>query len=339
MYRKLSILLLAGVVAVTAGCGTSGGKKAKGAQPDWVMGTSSKYSPALYIIGRGQASSQNAAKDRARADIAKTLEVSVREISRDVTSFERNAYGDVSSEMSVSRDLETQTKKVIQGIQIADIWHDKKTGEVHALAILSRSQATNALTSEVQRLDQATREYIRNANNSTDKMTKMGFVSKAISQQLIRDEAQRKLQVVDRTGQGVESPYNSGKLFADLDDIARSIKVKTQVEGNDDVADILAGGVSAAGFSEVSSGEDYVMIGKLDMDDLGKKDGWLWMRGTFSVKLMDASGNVFGNKRWSVKTSAQDSASAKRRAADKVSTIVEKEMRAAILAFALKRGK
>ena len=77
-------------------------------------------------------------------------------------------------------------------------------------------------------------------------------------------------------------------------------------------------------------------VGSLQLDDLGVIDGWYWMRGTLEVQLAErASGKVRGNKRWEIKTSSQQKATATRRAMDEVDATLRRELRPAIIGFAV----
>ena len=100
---------------------------------------------------------------------------------------------------------------------------------------------------------------------------------------------------------------------------------------------MLSAALSAAGFVP-EAGEDapYVLFGSLQLDDLGVIDGWYWMRGTLEVQLAEkASGKVRGNKRWEIKTSSRQKATAQRRALDEADATLKRELRPAILRFAV----
>jgi len=62
-------------------------------QPDWISGKSSQFPSSQYLVGRGQAAQRDAATDRARADLAKNIEVQVVAQSRDTVSAQRQTQG------------------------------------------------------------------------------------------------------------------------------------------------------------------------------------------------------------------------------------------------------
>src|SRR5665811_818329 len=104
-------------------------------QPDWIAGDSASYKSAQYLIGRGQATTQEEAKDRARADLAKIFQVAVTADSEDVQKFKSVPAGPGEYESHASRRITSHTEQIIRGIQIAELWKDPTTDTFHVLAI------------------------------------------------------------------------------------------------------------------------------------------------------------------------------------------------------------
>src|SRR5450759_2361498 len=71
---------------------------------------------------------------------------------------------------------------------------------------------------------------------------------------------------------------------------------------------ILKGGLAAAGFlAQGSDKADFVLVGKLTLDDANRQNNWYWMRGTVEVSLVEKeSGRVRGSRTWPIKASARD---------------------------------
>ncbi len=306
--------------------------------PDWVTGKSAKYPDSAFLAGRGQADSQEDARNRARADLAKILEVAVSARTSDLTSFSSGSEGG-KIESQISRDIVTRTDQIVRGIQIAEAWQDPESKAQHALAILPRQQAAMGLRQEIGRLDAATRGYVDQARNAPDLLAQVASASRALDAQRERDAFQRTLQVVDATGLGVETEFNSGRLASDLAALLKRVRMKPQAASGsqDGLERMLSAALSAAGFVPDAGGDaPYVLVGSLQLDDLGLIDGWYWTRGTLEVQLAEASGGkVRGNKRWEIKTSSGQKATAQRRALDEADALLKKELRPAILGFAV----
>ena len=331
MTRVLTAVLSMALLLVT-GCAGMRSEE----PPDWVTGKSAQYPDSRYLLGHGQSADPEDARSRARADLAQIFETSVKVETSDVSRFS-GAGGDgdkARAESQVARRIVTRTEQIVQGSQIAELWQDPKTRTHHALAVLPRQQAATALRQDIETLDGATRSYMTQARSSSDLLVKAAAASRALESQAARDALQKTLRVIDATGRGVEPEFSSGQLAADLDSLLRRIRMRAQAEGALDP--VLAGAVAAAGFMPEAGGDaPYVVAGSLQLDDLGLIERWYWLRGTLEVQLKEtASGRVRGTKRWEVKASGRDRATAQRRALDQADEILRRELRPTILGFA-----
>ena len=334
MKLSLSVICIASAV-LFGGCAT------KPVQPGWINGDSSKYTSSQYLIGRGQASTMEDAKDRARADLAKIFQVAVAVDSEDTQSYksgsgEAGGAGQYSGESS--RRITTRTEQIIRGIQIAEIWQDPLSKNHHVLAVLPRLQAAASLRQQISQLDDATQASVDQSKKSADLFIKITAASKAIESQMEREGLQKALQVVDITGRGIESKYNSGRLKIDMDDLLKRVRVAPKVlEGSTPgLEEVVSGALSKAGFM-IDTGEkpDFLLKASLKLTDLGLKEGWYWQRGNLEISVSEAvSGRVRGTQRWPIKGSATDKESAIRRALDEADEVLKKELGAAIVGMA-----
>jgi hypothetical protein len=331
--NRISILLLP---ALLAGCATT----AK--TPDWVSGPAKAYPASQYLTGRGDAASVEQAQDRARADLAKIFEVAVSAESEDVQTFKRSG-GEGSEtpgqyEQSVQRRLQTRTDKIVSGIRIADLWRDPVSGMHHALAVLSRAQAGASLRQEIGALDEATRRYLEQSRQAPDALLKIGAAGRALDAQLERDGLQKTLKVVDITGHGVEPEWSSARLRADLDELLKRLRVAVQIAPDSPAGFpvVVGGALTHAGFlADTADNPPYVLEAQLQAEDLGQRDGWYWQRGTLVVTLRDtASQRERGSRRWALKASAQERATAQQRLLKEADAVLKKELRATVIGFA-----
>ncbi len=311
------------------------------AVPDWIAGNSAKYKSEQYLIGRGEASTQEEAKDRARADVAKVFQVAVVVSSEDIQRSKSDASGAPQYEEQASRQITTRTDKIISGIQIAEIWQDPTSRNYHALAVLPRLQAAAGLRQQIGELDGATRNYIEQSRRNDDLFMKIAAADQALALQQEREGLQKSLQIVDITGRGVEPQWSSAKLKADLDELLKRVRIAPRATAGSPsgLSEMVAGALSQAGFM-VDTGESpqFVLQANMNLIDVGFKEGWYWQRGTLEVTLSDAaSGRVRGTKRWSVKGNAPDKETAVRRAMDQADSILKQELGTAIVGMMIAR--
>ncbi len=338
LIKSPVLIVLAVVLLLSGGCATT-----PPTQPDWIAGDSTRYQSTQYLLGRGQAATQEEAKDRARADLAKIFQVAVVVNSEDVQSFKTGATGTGPGQYEghASRRIATHTEQIVRGIQIATLWQDPVTKNHHALAILPRLQVAASLRQQVAQLDDATRNHIEQSQKNSDLFLKIAAASLAVETQQERAALQKSLQVVDATGRGAEAYWNSAKLKADLGELLKRVRLASRVtaDSTPGLEEVVAGALAQAGFMiETGQNPDFVLQARLNLTDLGLKEGWYWQRGTLEIILTEtASDRVRGSMRWSIKGNAPDRESALKRALEQADVVLKRELAAAIIGMATSR--
>lgn len=311
--------------------------------PDWITGDSARYKSEQYLIGRGQAATQEAAKDRARADVAKVFQVAVDASSEDIQRSKSDSSGATQYEEQASRHISTRTDKIISGIQIAELWQDPTSGSYHVLAVLPRLQAAASLRQQIGELDEATRDYIEQSRRNDDLFLKIAAADHALEAQQERAVLQKNLQVVDITGRGVEPQWNSAKLKSDLGGLLKRVSIAPRVAAGSPagLAEMVAGALAQAGFIlDTSDHPVFVLHAGMNLTDLGLTDGWYWQRGNLEIALSEtANDRVRGTRHWSIKGNAPNKAGAVRRAMDQADAILKQELGSAIIDMAIARQK
>lgn len=309
--------------------------------PDWIAGDSAKYRNEHYLTGRGQAATQEEAKDRARADIAKVFQVAVVVSSEDIQSARSDGSGTTKFEEQTSRQISTRTDKIISGIQIAELWQDPKNGSHHVLTVLPRLQAATALRQQIGELDAATRNHIEKSRTENDLFMKIAAGTHALEVQQERDALQKNLQILDITGRGMEPLWSRAKLRADLGELLKRVSIAPRVAADSPakLKEMVAGALAQNGFV-LDTGDQpaFVVNASLNLTDLGLKDGWHWQRGNLEITLIETNGNrVRGTRQWTIKGNAQNKEGSARRALDQADAILKQELGSAIIEMAIAR--
>jgi hypothetical protein len=301
---KKPLIIGMGIVLVCAGCAR------QAARPDWVSGDSVQYPPSRYLLGRGQGDSQQVAADRARAELAKIFRVAI-------------------SDETVDTEAVTTTVKdrKVQREQRAD-----------ALAVLPRARTAQSLRQRIAERDQVTEQYVAQARDSEDHLNKAGAIARALDSQRERITLQQQLAIVEASVIATEPRRSVAQLQAQLEEVVRQTRIVTRT-GDDAVGGLqetLAGALAHTGFAVVDNGQaHYMAFFSLALDDLGKREGWYWLKGTLELKLSEMPGErMRGVKRWGIKVSAQQPSVAQQRALDQVSAILQQDLRMTILGFA-----
>jgi len=333
-YSSITFFLL--MAALLLGCASK-----SPVAPDWISGDSAQYKSTQYLIGRGQASTQEEARDRARADLSKIFQVAVISESEDVQKFKSAPAGPGQYESQASRHITTRTEQIIRGIHIAEMWQDPVTKNHHALAVMPRLQTAASLRQQIGQLDDTTGSHIEQSRQNTDLFQKIAAASLAIGSQQERESLQKSLQIVDITGRASESQWSSANLKISLDELLKRVRIASQVsaESSPGFAEVVAGALAQAGFMiETGQNPEFVLLAKMELSDLGFKEGWYWQRGVLDVTLSEkATNRVRGTRRWTIKSNAPDKESAARRAMSQAETLLKQELRAAIIEMANSR--
>ena len=331
--KLIATVLLAACAVILTGCAT------KSTQPTWFVGDDIKYSRDKYLLGRGQASTLEEAKYRARADLAQIFQVAIKVASEEVQRYmsTNTALGSGNVSENYLQRLNTFTEQVLKGIQIAEIWQNKADNSFAVLAVLPRLQAEESLRQQIGQLDEGVRINVVQAKSNADVLVKIASANKAIYIQLEREGLQRALQVIDVTGRGIESLHNSLKLKIVLDELRKQVRISFKVLGGSvpGLDEVVSGTLSHAGFTVDSVEPVFLLKASLRLTDLGIIDGWYWQRGSLEISVSEtATGRVRGAQRWPIKSNGRDRALAIRKALDETSEVLRKDLGSTITGMA-----
>ena len=172
--KKLFVLFITlsmGILLV-AGCSTSPKPSADPASlgPAWVMKGSGAFDvekgKVFYGVGiasgiKNKALLRQTAENRARAEIAKTMETYVATLSKDyMASTTAGDMSKSSEEQHVETALKTFSKTTLHGATIVDRWMDPSDGSLYALCELDLFSFKDALD-KYNELNKQVRDYVR----------------------------------------------------------------------------------------------------------------------------------------------------------------------------------
>ena len=325
-HRALLPLLPLLLVAGLAACAAT--PDADEERPRWIDDPTADYPAALYVTGLGEGGTSELARNRARADLARAFEVEIRAESVDVETYGRSDATGPAGELDrrVEREIHTRTEIVLDGVDIAASWHDREDGTHYALAVVERPRAAARLRDEIRTLDRQARRQAEEAAAAEDPLRRLRALHRAITTQVRREALQRQLRVVDLGGRGIDAPVPLADLAAEYRRQAAELRFATSATGaaTNVTAQALAAGVADAGFARGDGDGDghHTLAIELELDDLGQRSDWYWYRGYLSLELRDPDGAVRAAERWTVRTSATDAATARRRAVEEAAASV-----------------
>ena len=308
-------------------------------KPDWVEGDAGFYPNNQYMTATGSASNAELAKNRALGNLSKIFETHIKESSTtksDTQVSVRDGSENYSKNTHLSQQIQVRTDKIINGARIAETWQDKTVFTYHALAVLDRVQAGNNIKSEMSRIDGETQVVLNRAQTQPDVLLSLSALDKSVVLQNERRTLQNMLKVIDTRGNGKPAQWSLAELNGKLENKLQSLKISTAVD-NDPVGklgQLLKSAMGNAGFPAVNGASEFTLVANLDVQDLGFRQGWYWLRGKLSVKMVEASGKIRGRKQWPLKVSALQHGDAESRLMTQVSKKLDAELKPAILEFA-----
>ncbi|MCW8936009.1 MAG: LPP20 family lipoprotein [Gammaproteobacteria bacterium] len=308
-------------------------------QPDWVEGDAGFYPNDKYMTATGSASNAELAKNRALGNLSKIFETHIKESS--TTHSDTNVSIDNGSESftkkhRIAQQIQVRTDKIINGARIAETWKDDSLFTYHSLAVLDRLQAANNIKSEMSRLDGETQVMLDRSENNADVLFSLSALDKAVALQFERYTLQKTLKVIDTRGKGSPAKWNLAELKSKLENKLQKLEIATAVD-NDPIGKLhqsLKSAMGNAGFPAGNGSTGFTLVANLDVQDLGFRQGWYWLRGKLSVKMVEANGRIRGRKQWALKVSALQHNDAESRLMTQVAKRLNTELKPAILEFA-----
>lgn len=228
---KAVLLCAALLLGALTACGWSGANR----PPDWIEGASKDYPPEQYLVGVGQADSQEAAADRAYGAVAKIFKAEVTAQARDWESFlQFENRGTTSTERRLSLDHVTRvsTDKVLENVRILAGWFDAKAGRHYALAGMNRAQAGAAMQGRIGELDDTVEAELRESRQAQSKLARLRHLHRAVKSLILREAHNADLRIIRQSGQGTAAPYKVPDLTAQLEQfVAANLAIGVQVTG------------------------------------------------------------------------------------------------------------
>ena len=321
-----------------AGCVQSTVKNAD-VRPEWINEQPRDYPNASYVYATGSASDSEVAKDRAQANLSKIFELRIQESStttQDVQAHKANGVESVQSSARIASKVSVHTSKMMNGVRIAEQWQNPDDLTYYALAVLDRSQASNSVRDEINRLDREIAFTMMNAGSRENTLHEIGELQRAIVMQAERNSLQKTLKILDLHGKGKPSSQNLAELKSQQMQLLQSLNMKGLVTADPtgELDKVLQGAMSNAGFIWMSGNVDYTLSASMETQESMQKQGWYWLRGTLKLRLVDADGSVLGNRTWPLKVSSQQENQLQQRMLAEVDRKLKAELKDTVLGFA-----
>jgi hypothetical protein len=231
-YGALSVHGFCFLALFASGCAWFGGN----AKPGWIDDADAEYPPAQYLLGVGQAGDRNGAADQAYAAVARVFKAEVTAQAKDWESYlVIESRGATNAERRLTLDSVTKvsTDKVLENVRIMETWYDANKGVYYALAVMSRPQAEASVMERVAALDRAVEADAAESRQTSDKLTKIRDLRRAIRNLILREAYNADLRVIRSSGKGTAASYQVNELSNELARfLASNLLLAVQVSGD-----------------------------------------------------------------------------------------------------------
>ena len=167
--------------------------------PAWTMGESEEFPSKQYLVGVGEGDSRTVAEERAYAAVARIFQANIEAQARDSETYsieEKNGTANTTRQLTLGHVTQVSTKEVLKNVTVLDTWYQPKKKQFYVLAGMERSKAEKALRDQISEWDQTVEKEITEGRAAENKLSKIRGYKRAINYLNLREDANRKLQIV-----------------------------------------------------------------------------------------------------------------------------------------------
>ncbi len=262
-------------------------------KPDWLTGESAAYPRSAYVTGVGEGSSQEKAADKARAEVAKALGVSLSATTRSAMTETLE-----NSSQEVSDEVKTATNKVLDGVEVVSYWEGPQSW--YAFAVLNREHSLKVLKDKLDEIDRSWQDLAQELAKVQGKFSRLKLALRLLKLSKQRDRVNRDLRVLNPQGQGIPAPASAAEILSQARHAVSTVTVSVEAKGENArrLSSRIMDALSSAGFKAVAKGPkpaDIALAAELESEAVPPENFiWYWARGSVRVQLAyGVSGEVF----------------------------------------------
>lgn len=274
-------------------------------KPDWVEGKNRNYPFEQYLTGVGYGDDRKTAEDSAFAAIARIFQAGIHSKTSELEQYtQTDIRGRIHSTRDIKIDqiISVATRKVLEGISIAEVWDDKSESRTYALAVMDRRHAMTAMKEKIAAIDSDIELMQQKSVAISDKIEKARALRSILKSLLDREVCNTDLRIMNPAGTGIEPPAVLFSVKQQLQEIlSNEINIGVQIEGphNSDIHSSIVEGLTKEGFSVEDKGgtekTDILVRGVVSFENADLPQ-WKFVRWGITVDLVNQTdGRVFGS--------------------------------------------
>lgn len=342
--KNMNLLPLAVAAALMSACGGSSVHKSSsgGSRPQWVEGESPRWTRAQNVLGVGSGDDEQSASDRARGEISRVFSSAVSVdtiVDESETTVNQGGRTNTSFSQAVAQNVQTASKKMLEGTEVVERWKDSSTGRYYALAILNKGKALSAVAERTAAVDADALQWKTRLDAAGDKFERAKAAAKLAALLKGRLDLENDRRVLGGGPLASTVDASAAKAAASKALAALDVVVIASGDNADEVETGIVTGLAASGMmaKRGNAGDkgDLVVESRSAASPVEGGDArWKWSRATATVTLKDGrEDRTFARFDVSEREASADAGEARRRAASGLARKAAEKTAAAISAF------
>lgn len=255
------------------------------------------YPSSKYLTAEGLGQSESEARERAKAELSNIFEAKV---SSEVINRVRSVVNSKDEE-TVTRDDEQNIRILssvdFKGLEIGKVWHDKKQGNYHALAVLNRQKAREEWQGKVDDIDSRIEAILESIEALKSKFSRLQSLKKARRLWLEKEIVVSRLRVLGFSNTSM-ADYDVKSIVTMTSQITSSLIVSINISDGiygKTIGDEITEALSREGYAVAGDGGDaniqisgLVNVSPVDL----KNPGWEFARASVSLVMTDTESGM-----------------------------------------------
>lgn len=281
--------------------------KAK-SRPAWIDGEDPRFPAREYLCGVGFGPTRSHAENGAYAAVSRIFIADVQSVAKDfMGAYESTGSPTLEVQWS-EQNTRVATNKVLSGVELEEVYDDRKAGVYYGLACLNRARAAADLTQQIQEQDGKVKSALQRSFETSSNAQRFALLAQALEAATTREVLNAELRIVRYDGVGIPGDFAIADIAAAFSEAQDELKVAVAAKGPfaEEFTPIVEEALSDKGYkvSIVEDGDysdqDIVVEVDINFSNLGElgERGVYYAAAQMTARLKDTkTGKVFATLR------------------------------------------
>jgi hypothetical protein len=233
-----------------------------------------RYPNEMYIAAVSSGDTPEAAKDRAISEVAMVIQADINLQQQLIEQYlETGVNFDMERKTEFNRQIEITTRQNLKNVNIGKTWLSDQDGRYYAVAYLDRMETSEIYQNELAGLDSEIKIYYDKTLASSEKLTRLAYINKAIELAVQRDVMANQLNTISLGDESFTPQVKPSELSDARRQITKDIKVKLDLNYGDwsELPGAVSEVLQSYGFNLADTNPDILVTGSLRMEQLERK--------------------------------------------------------------------